>query len=822
MTEKRVFVRLAARGGKKVEADLKGIGDTGSKGFKRVSREVEIANARLAAFARRAGLAAKAAAAAAVVAGGAMIRNGLQVVDAQAKLAQSLNTTVESIQVLARAADLSGSSFEAVEGGAARLTRRLSLFASNGGGPAAKAIAALNLNAEELLAMPLDQRIDAVSNSIRANASASEQAALFSQLFGDRAFIAMQRLDSATLRQATEDVRDFGVVVSEADADQIERTNDAISRLGLIWRSLSNQLAVAAAPALEAVAEAMAAAARVTGPLGRAITALFENLGRIAATAGAFAALLAGRWVVSMAAAAASTIRLSGALTFLKGAIMRTGIGVLAVAAGEAIYQFARLVKSTGSLGEAWELLKDVAAEAWKKISLSAAASWARIEAGWAGMQAMIYDGLQRTMDAIVGWTNSTIGAFVGAFDAVKATWSMLPSAIGDFTFQAANALIDGVESMINGVITRINTFITALNRALELLPEWATGEDGITIGTLGPVDLPGVANPFAGAAAEAGTAAGDAFRAAAGVEYLGSSVRFEGMADAARGRADGYTEAARMLARAASAPLTAWERLRALVTGTGDALDETVPPAAALEEELDDVADAAAGAGAAGKKAGQDLSGGAEEALTGWAAVTAKLSDYSKGAMETGAQIGDALIGAFQGAESAIDRFVKTGKLSFRDLTVSIIADLAKIGARRFILGPISNALGGILGGLGGGAPGGSGGGGFLAGLGKMFANVFHEGGVAGQAGPGRMVPAAAFAGAPRMHTGGWAGLKSDEVPAILQRGERVLNRQESAGYGGGVTININARDAESFRQSRTQVAADISRAVAMGRRNM
>ena len=72
-------------------------------------------------------------------------------------------------------------------------------------------------------------------------------------------------------------------------------------------------------------------------------------------------------------------------------------------------------------------------------------------------------------------------------------------------------------------------------------------------------------------------------------------------------------------------------------------------------------------------------------------------------------------------------------------------------------------------------------------------------------------------------MHNGGWAGLKSDEVPAILQRGERVLSRKETKGYGsGGVVVNINARDVESFRQSRTQVAADIARAVSMGRRGM
>jgi hypothetical protein len=84
-------------------------------------------------------------------------------------------------------------------------------------------------------------------------------------------------------------------------------------------------------------------------------------------------------------------------------------------------------------------------------------------------------------------------------------------------------------------------------------------------------------------------------------------------------------------------------------------------------------------------------------------------------------------------------------------------------------------------------------------------------------------MVPATAFAAASRMHGGGMAGLRHDEVPAILQRGERVLSRREAQNYGaGGVNVTIMARDAESFRQSRTQVAADIARAVSLGRRGM
>jgi hypothetical protein len=91
----------------------------------------------------------------------------------------------------------------------------------------------------------------------------------------------------------------------------------------------------------------------------------------------------------------------------------------------------------------------------------------------------------------------------------------------------------------------------------------------------------------------------------------------------------------------------------------------------------------------------------------------------------------------------------------------------------------------------------------------------------------PQRRVPALAFAGAPRLHSGGVAGLRPDEVPAILQKGERVLNRAETRAFerapaDGGVTLNIMTPDAESFRRSRTQVASDIARAVAFGRRGM
>lgn len=212
-----------------------------------------------------------------------------------------------------------------------------------------------------------------------------------------------------------------------------------------------------------------------------------------------------------------------------------------------------------------------------------------------------------------------------------------------------------------------------------------------------------------------------------------------------------------------------------------------------------------------------------AERAATGWRAATDAVAAYGARAQEIGQEVGDTLAGAFRSAEAAVGAFVEGGKLDFRSLVTSIIADLAKLSARKFVFGPIANALSGAL----------------TAGFGSLFGPaplmapapvprpVLHGGGIAGGAAPLRLLPDAAFLAAPRLHAGGVAGLRADEVPAILHRGERVLSRAETRTYDqrrepAPVSVTIVARDAESFRQSRTQVAADIARAVSLGRRGL
>lgn len=109
---------------------------------------------------------------------------------------------------------------------------------------------------------------------------------------------------------------------------------------------------------------------------------------------------------------------------------------------------------------------------------------------------------------------------------------------------------------------------------------------------------------------------------------------------------------------------------------------------------------------------------------------------------------------------------------------------------------------------------------GGLLGGF--IIPGVLHGGGVAGRDGyaHGRPVPASVFAGAPRLHDGGWIG--PGEVPAILQRGERVIPRGEGMG---GVTVNQTMNfapgtDASVLRREAERIKGETIAAIVKARR--
>ncbi len=104
---------------------------------------------------------------------------------------------------------------------------------------------------------------------------------------------------------------------------------------------------------------------------GLAITmaeVIVNNLDRILITAGGVAAFMAGRWIAAFVAAKVATLTLAGSLVALRAALIRTGIGALIVGAGELVYQFTRLMKAAGGIGNAIGLLGDVAKEVFERL----------------------------------------------------------------------------------------------------------------------------------------------------------------------------------------------------------------------------------------------------------------------------------------------------------------------------------------------------------------------------------------------------------------------------------------------------------------------
>lgn len=150
---------------------------------------------------------------------------------------------------------------------------------------------------------------------------------------------------------------------------------------------------------------------------------------------------------------------------------------------------------------------------------------------------------------------------------------------------------------------------------------------------------------------------------------------------------------------------------------------------------------------------------------------------------MAAGDAIGAWIDGTMDGAE-AMD--------AIRDAFLKFAADFLRQIAQMILQQIIFNAISGMKG---------------TGGIGGAIAGLFHSGGVAGSAGPTRMASPAWFGNAVRYHTGGIAGLKPNEVPAVLEKGEEILTREDprhvanggAAAPGGGTTNLkvVNAIDA-------------------------
>ncbi|MBE0615139.1 MAG: hypothetical protein IH604_15815 [Burkholderiales bacterium] len=193
-------------------------------------------------------------------------------------------------------------------------------------------------------------------------------------------------------------------------------------------------------------------------------------------------------------------------------------------------------------------------------------------------------------------------------------------------------------------------------------------------------------------------------------------------------------------------------------------------------------------------------------------AAITASQGEWSNGASEAlrnyydesrdvAKQTQDLFTGAFKNMEDALVEFTQTGKLDFKSLATSIIADITRIAIKQAILGPMANAMGSNAGGFS-----------------SLLGNIF---------GPSTQA-AAPVADAFFMADGGPV---SKGAPYIVgERGPELFipsssgNIVPNGGGGGGISVtNVFHITGAADRRSQSQIAAAAGEGVrrAMSRNN-
>jgi len=193
-------------------------------------------------------------AAASIATAAYFVKATIDQVAAQNDLANQLKTTYAGYAVAARAGDLAGVSAEKLNAASKKLTLSLSKSADETSNEA-KALDRLNLSASDLMAMPLDKRIQAINEAIESQIPALEQAAVAATLYGSKSGAAIAQIDPESIKMAAREVEAFGLNLSAIDVQKIADAEDKLGRFPMALQGIANQLTVEITPALSAVSD---------------------------------------------------------------------------------------------------------------------------------------------------------------------------------------------------------------------------------------------------------------------------------------------------------------------------------------------------------------------------------------------------------------------------------------------------------------------------------------------------------------------------------------------------------------------------------------
>lgn len=214
-----------------------------------------------------------------------LVKTGLKAIDTQVKTARSFNATANGLRTLQLVTEDYGVENAELASSMERLNQRLGQ-AQREGGPVADMLKSLGLNAAELARVDVDERVATIADSVQELGLSTSQTADLLKEFGIRSssLVDVLRHGGDQIRSAKQDLKDFGLELSQVDARKVEAAGDAIARIGRLWEAVRNAFTVALAPVLTELADRFTAAAKSSGGFGsvtqRVVEAAITGFGK--------------------------------------------------------------------------------------------------------------------------------------------------------------------------------------------------------------------------------------------------------------------------------------------------------------------------------------------------------------------------------------------------------------------------------------------------------------------------------------------------------------------------------------------------------------
>ncbi len=213
---------------------------------------------------------------------GAAAMKGASDIDASAKAARRLGSSIGGLEALKLAASEAGVPVSALPNELQNINRELANIGTSGN--ADRALERLGISAADLVKLDADEKIAVMADRVKALGMSSGQATALLRDLGvrSREMVLLFQGGGDAIRQARQDVEDYGLALGGSAVAAVEQANDRIGRLSIVARVFGQEMAFAVVPALGRFAERITDSVREGGELRGVITAL-ANVGRVLA-----------------------------------------------------------------------------------------------------------------------------------------------------------------------------------------------------------------------------------------------------------------------------------------------------------------------------------------------------------------------------------------------------------------------------------------------------------------------------------------------------------------------------------------------------------